>query len=106
MAEERHSPKLAVGDWAFTWDPDKAESNLKKHKVSFPDAATAFLDPLALFLPDVAEPDNEILIGHSTSGRLLFTVFVEVVTTQRLIRLISARVATKHERKSYEDRQD
>jgi uncharacterized protein len=103
---ERHLPKLAVGDWVFTWDPNKAETNFKKHKVSFPDAATAFLDTLALFLPDIADPDNEILIGHSATGRLLFTVFVEVDTTRKLIRLISARPATKHERKTYENQQD
>jgi uncharacterized DUF497 family protein len=94
---------IALGDWSFTWDPDKAASNLKDHKVSFPDAATAFMDPLGLFLADVAHPEREILIAESTSGRLLFTVFVEVDTTEKIIRIISARHATSHERRSYEE---
>ena len=59
-----------------------------------------FADPLALYLQDEACPERGILIGQSEAARLLVTVFVEVVDDE--IRIVSARRATAHERKRYE----
>jgi uncharacterized DUF497 family protein len=49
----------------FTWDPKKAASNLKKHGVSFPEAASMFADPLAAMLEDALDPERAILVGES-----------------------------------------
>jgi uncharacterized DUF497 family protein len=87
----------------FTWDPQKAASNLRKHKVGFPEAATAFADPLSLTIPD---PDHSVgeerfvLIGQSKRRRLVVVAHVE---RGNLIRIISARLATRRERKTYEE---
>jgi uncharacterized DUF497 family protein len=85
----------------FEWDPAKAERNLAKHGVSFEEAVTAFSDPLSLtvFDPDhSADEDRYILQGVSSFGRLLV-----VAHTDRAgrIRIISARLATRRERRSY-----
>lgn len=85
----------------FTWNPDKARANMRKHGVSFAEAATSFGDPLALLLQDRLHPERAILIGQSESARLLFTVHVEI--HEDLIRIISARRATRRERKRYEE---
>jgi uncharacterized DUF497 family protein len=85
----------------FTWDPDKASSNLKKHGVSFPEAATVFADPLALVMEDLLHDERAILVGLSKARRVLFTVFAEV--SEDTIRIISARRATSHERRRYEE---
>jgi len=87
----------------FTWEPQKAASNLRKHKVGFPEAATAFADPLSLTISD---PDHSVgeerfvLIGQSERRRLVVVAHVE---RGDLIRLISARLATRRERKTYEE---
>ncbi|MFS8068183.1 MAG: BrnT family toxin [Byssovorax sp.] len=85
----------------FAWDPEKARTNRAKHGVSFAEAATSFADPLALLLDDAAHPERGILIGQSEATRLLFTVYVEI--QEDLIRIISARRATSHERRRYEE---
>jgi uncharacterized protein len=89
----------------FEWDKKKAASNLKKHRVSFEEASTVFDDPLArIFDDDEYSPMDErreIIIGHSILNRLLIIVFVERV--RDLIRIISARLATKRERQDYEE---
>ena len=85
----------------FAWDPEKAKTNKVKHGVSFAEAATVFADPLALLLEDDAHSDRGILIGQSETARLLFTVFVEI--HEDLTRIISARRATPHERRRYEE---
>ena len=85
----------------FTWDPRKASANLKKHGVSFDEAATAFDDELGAYYPDALHDDRFILIGYSRSRRLLYVVHAEV--TQDLIRIISARRATSHEKAHYEN---
>jgi len=90
------------GDWEFEWDPEKARANLRKHGVSFFEATIAFLDEHALDLQDRAHPDRLVLIGYSEQLRLLFTVFVELHAT--CIRIISARRATREERREYERR--
>jgi uncharacterized DUF497 family protein len=85
----------------FTWDARKAASNVRKHGVSFDEAVTVFADPLAAMLEDAVDPDRSILIGRSAMGRTLLTVFVEI--SQDTIRIISARRATSHERRRYEE---
>jgi uncharacterized DUF497 family protein len=85
----------------FTWDSRKAASNLRKHGVSFEEATTVFFDALAIVVEDAPYVERAILIGQSQRERLLFTVFVELDAD--LIRIISARRATSHERRRYEE---
>ena len=88
----------------FEWDDDKAKSSLKKHKVSFDEASTVFGDPLAKIFSDdqhSSEEIREIIVGDSASGRLLLVSFTE--RGRDVIRIISARVATRNERKSHEE---
>jgi uncharacterized DUF497 family protein len=89
-----------VGD--FEWDTSKAAANLLKHGVSFMEAARAFLDPFAVDLPDVAHPERLVLLGMTMPERLLYVVYTERTPSGRL-RLISARRATRHEQKNYEE---
>ena len=84
----------------FTWDKRKAASNLRKHGVSFEEAATAFDDDLAAYYPDSLHADRFILIGYSRRQRLLYVVHAEVQPD--VIRIISARRATSHEKAHYE----
>jgi uncharacterized DUF497 family protein len=86
----------------YEWDPRKAKENLRKHGVSFEEAATVFLDPLALtfFDPDHSEEDREITIGFSNVHRV---VFVSHCQRGNRIRLISARKAARKERTQYEE---
>jgi uncharacterized DUF497 family protein len=87
----------------FEWDPEKARRNLTKHGVAFEEAATVFADFLSSTFPDPEhsiEEEREITIGTSERGRLLV-----VSHTERgdRIRIISARKATRRERKAYEE---
>ena len=88
----------------FSWDPRKAASNARKHGVSLQEGATAFADPLSLTVPD---PDHSraearfLLIGLSDRHRLLVVTHVE--RDDDLVRLISARLATRRERRQYEE---
>jgi uncharacterized DUF497 family protein len=82
------------------WDDAKATSNESKHGVSFDDAKTVFNNPLAVIFDDEhSDETREIIIGHSFKGHLLVISFTE---RENSIRLISARKATKNERKDYE----
>jgi uncharacterized DUF497 family protein len=85
----------------FTWDPSKAIANLRKHCIAFEEAITVFLDPLALIVTDDMHSDRAILIGESIKHRVLLVVFIEINGPN--IRIISARRATAHERKQYEE---
>jgi uncharacterized protein len=85
----------------FSWDERKAASNLKKHGVSFDEAATVFADPLALAIDDALEPERTLLLGMSGRQRLLLVVHLEL--DDSTIRIISARRATSHERRRYEE---
>lgn len=87
----------------FAWDPRKASSNRKKHGVSFEEAATVFADPLALVIEDELDPGRTLLLGTSDRLRVLLVVHVELADD--MIRLISARRATSHERRRYEEGQ-
>jgi len=87
----------------FEWDPQKAESNLRKHDVSFEEAMTVFNDTLALIFDDMAHSQREhreIIIGTSALSRIILVCFVERI--QDTIRIFSARRATKNEIKDYE----
>jgi len=85
------------------WDPKKARSNLRKHKVSFEEAATALSDPMAATGGD---PDHSvggfryITFGMSERGRFFVVAHTERGET---IRIISARLARKGERRIYEE---
>ena len=85
----------------YEWDPDKADTNLHKHGVRFADAVAVFSDELALTVPDDF-PDEErfLILGTDAFGRLLVVVYT--CRGERSIRLISARKATRRERKQYE----
>jgi uncharacterized protein len=88
----------------FDWDPKKASSNLKKHKVSFDLAITVFDDPNALIAPDEKHSTplelRDWIIGFSDDG-ILVVIFTKRLSG-RLYRLISARRAKKKERILYE----
>jgi uncharacterized protein len=85
----------------ITWDATKVVLNQLKHDVSFEEAATVLGDPLAETFLDVDENENRfITIGHSSKNRVLLVVWCE--RSQNLIRIISARKATKRERAIYE----
>ena len=85
----------------FTWDAKKATANLRKHGVSFEEAKTAFDDKLGAYYPDALHETRFILIGYSRRQRLLYVVHAEV--TLDAIRIISARKATRNEKKHYEN---
>ncbi len=90
--------------YRFDWDEKKAASNFSKHGVSFDEASTVFDDPLAQIFEDEEHSFNEqreIIIGQSINQRLLLVCFTE--RPEEIIRLISAREATKHEPKDYEE---
>jgi len=87
----------------FEWNPEKAASNLKKHEVSFEEAATVFDDPVFITLLDEAHSLTEeryLTIGLSATNRLLLIAHTE---RKGQIRMISARKATKNERQFYEE---
>ena len=86
----------------FEWDEEKDKANLKKHKVSFDEATTIFIDPFAITIPDIDHSVDEqryIDIGSSDKGRALVVIYTERGPT---IRIISCRKATLSERKRYE----
>lgn len=83
------------------WDERKAVTNLRNHGVSFDEAATVFSDPLALIIEDASRPENARIIGQSNGAQILLVVFVE--RDGDALRLISARRATRHERRRYEE---
>ena len=87
----------------FEWDPIKARLNLWKHRVSFEEASTALLDPLSKtdLDPDHSVEEHRfITFGISMRRRLLVVSYTE---QDDVIRLISARLAIKHEREIYEE---
>lgn len=87
----------------FEWDEEKAKANLKKHRVSFDEAITVFLDPFSMTIPD---PDHSVKeqrfidIGSSDKGRVLVVVYTERGSN---IRIISCRKATPSERTLYKE---
>jgi uncharacterized DUF497 family protein len=90
-------PTFVEGD--FEWDDQKARSNLEKHGVSFPEAATVFADPAAVYLDDGSGTDRMVVIGTSLRERVLYVVHVERGPRDRII---TARPASRAERDVYE----
>jgi uncharacterized DUF497 family protein len=87
----------------FEWDANKARKNARFHGVTFEEARSVFADPLAVFLEDELHSEDEVrslLIGHSSEARLLFIAFTD---RDSRIRIISAREATRRERRQYEE---
>jgi uncharacterized protein len=86
----------------FEWNEEKAKSNLRKHGVSFVEAATVFDDPWYLIMDD---PDHSVgeqrflVLGYSIASRLLLVVYCD---RAEAIRIISARPATPFEQRRYE----
>ena len=85
----------------FEWDEDKARDNIQKHGVTFEEATEVFFDPFYQ-MGDASTDDEQrdFIIGYSISERLLLVVYVE---RGERIHIISARRATRHERKVYEE---
>ena len=87
----------------FEWDANKAKSNLGKHGVSFEEASTVFGDPRSMTIPDPVHSELEnrlITAGTSHRGKLLVVVHTERGDN---IRIISARGASRRERRNYEE---
>lgn len=90
--------------YRFEWDPVKAVANARKHGVTFEEATTVFGDPLSM---NMADPDHSlgeqrfVLLGSSSALHALVVAYAERGT---LTRLISARRATRRERRQYEER--
>jgi uncharacterized DUF497 family protein len=85
----------------YEWDSSKAAANLKKHRVAFTEAATVFLDPLALTYQDPDHSEGEqryITLGESTRGRVILVAHLD---RGDRIRIISARRATRKEAHEY-----
>lgn len=99
----RHAYNHGMSTIRFDWDPQKAEANLRKHKVSFEDAQSVFSDERALLIDDPDHSDDEerfVLLGLSHSLRLLVVVHC-YRAEGRVIRIISARKADAEERSIY-----
>lgn len=90
----------------FEWDEEKAQTNLRKHRVSFDEAITVFSDPFSITIPDPGHSDEEerfVDIGSSEAGSVLVVVYTERGDS---IRIISCRRATPTERRFYEEGSD
>jgi uncharacterized protein len=86
----------------FDWDKKKAETNQRKHGISFDEAQSVFTDDHSIIVPDPdhsIEEDRAVIIGSSRSGQTLVVCYVE---RDDVIRLLSARRATRAERGKYE----
>ena len=86
----------------FTWDKNKAEFNIRKHCITFEEASTVFTDPLSVTIDDPLHSYGEerfVIIGESFRERLFVVVHTDLGDTAKII---SARLATKKERKNYE----
>jgi uncharacterized DUF497 family protein len=89
-------------EYVFEWDPIKAQSNLRKHKVSFEAAAEVFADSLALTIADdehSGEEERWVTIGMDRSRKLLVVIhtFQSLSPQEARVRIVSARKATHHE---------
>ncbi len=87
----------------FEWDQNKARKNQKKHGVSFSEASTIFGDPLELTISDPDHSQEEfrfLSVARSALGNLLLVSYTE--RQENRIRIISARKATKYEKRQYE----
>lgn len=87
----------------FEWDEAKAASNLKKHSVDFADAVGVFDDPFALSMPDDDSPEERRYAGVGSDVLARILVVVYTIRGDN-VRIISARRATRSERKRYEEK--
>lgn len=86
----------------FEWDDQKAQQNIEKHGIAFEKAAEVFFDPFYQFgdaTPAGAHDQRDFILGYSVAERLLLVVYTE---RRQRTRIISARRATRSERKLYE----
>lgn len=85
----------------FEWNENKANSNIRKHGVTFAEAAEVFFDPFyQAGDASIDDEERKFIIGYSLSERILLVVYIE---RGEYTRIISARRATRHERKLYEN---
>ena len=99
---------MAAFFYEFDWDPVKAQANFNKHGVDFERAATVFLDPLAVTIPDEEHSETEhrwITLGKDEVGRdvLVVHTFEWLADDRGRVRLISARKPTRAEIRDYEE---
>jgi len=99
---------MSSAELDFAWDPAKAASNLTKHGVSFAQATTVLADPLALTVFDTRHSQDEerwFTLGQSSQGKLLAVSHTYTATgpNSARVRIISAREATRTERRQYEN---
>jgi uncharacterized protein len=88
----------------FEWDEEKAKANFQKHRISFDEATTVFIDPLSITISDPdhsADEERYIDIGSSEKGHVLVVAYTERSSN---IRIISSRKANTFERKLYKER--
>lgn len=86
----------------FEWDEDQYAVNLRRHRIKFEEAAEVFLDQFGVYDDEWIEGERrEYVIGFSSSAKVLFVVFVERAVRMRIV---SARLATPHERKDYAEK--
>jgi uncharacterized DUF497 family protein len=100
---------MAAFLYEFEWDPVKAQGNLDKHGLDFERAATVFLDPLAVTIPDEEHSEDEvrwITLGKDASGQYALAIhtFEWLADDRGRVRLISARRPTRTEIRDYEER--
>lgn len=89
-----------VPEW--TWDPEKAIANRRKHEVPFAEAIIALEDPLALTVPDRTRTEERLVtMGQDSDGALIVVAWVP---RKRGGRILSARKATPRERRNYEEK--
>lgn len=89
--------------YTFEWDAEKARQNVDKHGISFEEVVTAFGDPLSVTVSDPDHSDSEerqLLLGMSRRSRLVVVAFTE--RGDRL-RIITARLASRREKRKYEE---
>ena len=100
---------MSLPELDIAWDAAKAQSNIAKHGVTFAQAATVLLDPLALTVFNEAHSETEerwFTLGRTSEGTLLALVHTYRPTgpASTQVRLISAREATRREREQYESK--
>jgi uncharacterized DUF497 family protein len=86
----------------YKWDPDKAQSNREKHGIRFADAIAVLEDPFAITIPDDhADEERFITVGEDVFGQVLLVAYI--YRDETTIRIISARPATRRERRMYRE---
>ena len=92
----------------FEWDPNKEAINIRKHGISFEQAAYVFADPFSLSMFDEEHSDKEdrwVLLGKSNNETILVVIHTyRTRDNEEIVRIISARKATKNEEKTYKKR--